>query len=323
MSERRSRWLPPSTDALAAPHYGRMLEEDVHNQVMPYQTSPDTYVLDADGAQSHEVGGALSLDGHGSGVDDFVRDIASCLLTQPEVWLEVWFTGSADLSSKFGVCQVHGVVRKHDGRLVQELPAASDLPDWVTDDGTWGSDVELDGARMIQVRPPTAYPAAILREVMLGLAEIRMPIMPDWALAPIDGSRRDAPFFDAGEANRTERLAVAQITRPIGWSAREWIFGGGTSRTMSEFYRRWRDLHFLHFLASLREQAEDALRKVLTLAGDRCDFVASVVTNDVCTPDEVSEIIRRFENGALPVKAIDDIIMQRPGAAGVGQRQVV
>lgn len=323
MGERRSRWLPGSTDTPAMSFYGHMLEDDVHGQVVPHRTSRDTYVLTADGIQSREVERALSLDGHGSGADDVIRHIASRLLTQNEMWLEVWFTGDADLSSKFGVCQAHGVVRRHDGRLVQTLPAASDLPDWVTDDGKWGSDVELDDTRMIRVLPPAAYPAAVLRGVVRDLAEIRVPVMPNWALAQIDGSRRDAPVFDVAEANRTERLAVAQITRPIGWSAREWIFGGGTSRTMSEYYRRWRDLHFLHFLASLRERAEDALRRVLTLAGDRCGFVASVMVNDVCTPDEVSEIIRRFESGDLPVKVVDDIVLQQAGAAGVGQRQVV
>ena len=323
MSERRSRQFPLRNDRQPPSYYQRMLSDDTYGQAAPYRSGPDAYVLTAEGAQAHTIRRALSLSHHKSDVDDFVRHVASRLLSQPEVWLEVWFANGTGSEKMFGVCEVQGVARKHDGRLVQALPAASDLPDWMTDDGKWGSDAELDGARMIQVCPPTAYPAAMLREVMLGLAEIRMPIMPDWALPPIDGSRRDAPFFDAGEANRTERLAVAQITRPIGWSAREWIFGGGTSRTMSEYYRRWRDLHFLHFLASLRERAEDALRRVLTLAGDRCGFVASVMVNDVCTPDEVSEIIRRFESGGLPVKAVDDIIMQRPGAAGVGQRQVV
>lgn len=323
MNERRSRQFPLRNDRQPPSYYQHMLSDDTYGQAAPYRSGPDAYVLTAEGAQAHTIRRALSLSHHKSDVDDFVRHVASRLLSQPEVWLEVWFANGTGSEKMFGVCEVQGVTRRHDGRLVQALPAASDLPDWVTDDGKWGSDVELDDTRMIRVLPPATYPTAVLRGVVRDLAEIRVPVMPNWALAQIDGSRRDAPVFDVAEANRTERLAVAQITRPIGWSAREWIFDGGTSRTMSEYYRRWRDLHFLHFLASLREQAEDALRKVLALAGDRCGFVASVVTNDICTPDEVSEIIRQFENGDLTVKAVDDIMLQRPGAAGVGQRQVV
>lgn len=323
MDERRSRLLPPRDDGQFSSYYWRMLSEDTYRQAVPYRSGPDAYVLTVEGAQAYDVERALSLSHHESGMDNFVRHIASGLLSQPEVWLEVWFTDSVEPENKFGVCEVQGVKRKPNGGLAQVLPPASELPDWIVIDERWENEIDLDAARMIRIRTPEAYPADTLRGIMQEVSGMRIAHLPDWVTAQMDGQRTSAPRFDVAEASRTERLRVAQITSPIGWTAREWIFGSGDSRTMSEYYRRWRELQFLHFVASLRERAEDALRQTLTLAGDRCGFVASVVSNDVCTPDEVSEITRLFEDGDLPFEVVDDIILQQAGAADIGRRQVV
>ena len=84
-----------------------------------------------------------------------------------------------------------------------------------------------------------------------------------------------------------------------------------------------RELRFLHFLASLRSCAEDALRQVLTLAGDRCGFRASVTAFGVHTPDEVNLLIQRFEAGDLPFSAVNDILYGAAKGLPVEQRIVL
>ena len=122
------------------------------------------------------------------------------------------------------------------------------------------------------------------------------------------GSRSGAPPYDAAEASRTRQLRLAQAALPIGWTARELYLG--EHRAVSEYYHYLRELRFLHFLASLRSCAEDALRQVLTLAGERCGFKASVTALGVHTPDEVEVLIQKFEAGALPFSAVNDIIFE-------------
>lgn len=323
MRDRKSRWFPQRDMAAALSYYRHMLDDDVRHQVVPYPLSGEAYVLTTEGARRHDVDEALRLSPGTSGLEDFVRGIASNLLVRQEMWLEVWFEDGETTPAGFGASAAYGVTRKRDGRLVQTLPPASDVPDYLVGGGEWGSDVELDASRMVQVQLPTSYPAHIVRRVVNDLSRIRPVLMPDWVAAKMRGDRTHIPHFDAAETNRTERLRVAQITQPIGWSAREWVSAGGDSRTMSEYYRRWRNLRFLHFLASLREQAEAALREVLVLAGTQCGFEASVVANNVCTPDEVLEFIQKFESGDLPFATADEIIFQRSDAIQTGSRQVV
>ena len=323
MSDRRSRWFPQGDATVAMSYYRHMLDEDVRDQVVPYSSTRDAYVLTTEGAHRRDVADALRLGPDISGLEGFVREIASNLLVGKEMWLEVWFKDDETTPAGFGVSVAWGVTRKRDGRLVQTLPSASDVPDWLVDDGEWGNAVTLDDSRMVRVQPPTAYPSHIVQRVTDDLAEVRSDLMPDWVAATMRGDRTDTPYFDVAEVGRTERLRVGQITRPIGWSAREWIFAGPSSRTMSEYYRRWRDLWFLHFLASLREQAETALQRILILAGAHCQFEASVTVRNVCTPDEALEFLRRFEAGDMTFATADEIIRQKPEAIQTGSRCVV
>ena len=169
------------------------------------------------------------------------------------------------------------------------------MPDWYPGDDELDSEVELDPGRMINVSLPAAYCSQLLMQLVRDLAEVPSALIPPWHLEQMADRRLDAPFFDHAEASRTERLSIAQAALPIGWPAREALYG--PSRQMSEFYLYWRELRFLHFRSSLRARAEDALRKVLKFAGEKCGFVASVTANGLYTPQESEELLERFQKG--------------------------
>ena len=271
----------------------RFLHEDFNNRVVPYRYGPTGYELSTEGLPSHQVVASLRLDHQARSLDDFLRAIASRLLTHHEVLLEVTID---DEHRPFGVF---------------ELDRA----------GQTGTGIGLTADRMIQVLLPDAYPSQLLTQVVRDLAEIDFNLIPAWAMRKSAGERRKVPHFDITEAGRTKQLRIAQAALPIGWTAQE--FGVDQSRQLSEYYHYWRELRFLHFRSSMLARAEDALLKVLALAGTRCGFTASVTANGIHTPEEVQEFIRKFEAGELSFSDVNDIVFGKGNGAHSEQRRVV
>ena len=320
MTDRRSRWFPSSPAMWIDSVQTRLLYQDFSTRVVPYRHGPDAYVLSTDGATRYEVDRALSL-GDQSRIDGFLRAAAMRLLTTHELWFEVSFENDHEERTPFGVTEVDGVLRAADGGLVQQLPSSGELPEWHRDKGEWGVALELDPDRMIHATLPDAYPSEVLMRVVADLAEIEFDLTPPWVLDQWGESHSQGSPYDAAEAARTRQLRLAQAALPIGWTARELYLG--QHRAVSDYYHYLRELRFVHFLASLRSCAEDALRQVLTLSGDRCGFRASVTAFGVPTPDEVNILIQRFEAGDLPFAAVNDILYGAAKGTSAEQRTVL
>ena len=305
MTDRRSRWFPSSPKMWTDSSQTHFLYQDFDTRVVPYRRDPEAYVLSTEGVPRYEVERALSLR-EAFELDGFLRAVATRLLTTHEVWLEVSFDDASREQTPFAVTEVDGIRRTAEGGLVQQLPSSDELPEWYRDKGEWGTVLELDADRMVHVGLPDAYPSEVLAQVITDLAEIEFDPTPPWVIEQWTGSQSDAPPYDAGEASRTHQLRLAQAALPIGWTAPELYLG--PHRAVSEYYHYLRELRFLHFLASLRSCAEDALRHVLELATERCGFKASVTSFGVWTPDEVEALIQKFEAGDLPFSAMNDIL---------------
>ena len=305
MTDRRSRWFPSSPKMWIDSSQTHFLYEDFDTRVVPYRHDPEAYVLSTEGTPRHEVARALSLK-EAFELDGFLRAVATRLLTTHEVWLEVSFEDERREQTPFAVTEVDGVRRTAEGGLVQQLPSSDELPEWYEDNGKWGTVLELDADRMVHVGLPDAYPSEVLARVVTDLAEIEFSPTPPWVIEQWTGSQGDVPPYDAGEASRTHQLRLAQAALPIGWTAREFYLG--SDRAVSDYYHYLRELRFLHFLASMRACAEDALRHVLELAGERCGFKATVTSFGVWTPNEVDALIQKFEAGDVPFSAMTDIL---------------
>lgn len=305
MTDRRSRRFPSSPKVWIDSPQTQFLYEDFGNRVVPYRHDPAPYVLSTEGAPRHNVAGALSLE-EAFGLDGFLRAVATGLLTTHEVWLEVSFEDESPEQTPFAVAEVDGVRRTAEGDLVQQLPSSDELPEWYRDNGEWGTVLELDADRMVHVGLPDAYPSEVVARVITDLAEIEFNPIPRWVTEQWTGSQGDVPPFDAGAASRTHQLRLAQAALPIGWTGRESYLGA--DRAVSDYYHYLRELRFLHFMASMRACAEDALRHVLELAGERCGFKATVTSFGVWTPNEVDALIQKFEAGDVPFSAMTDIL---------------
>ena len=326
MTGRRSRWFPYQPVMWNWSTETHLLLDDFNNRVVPYQNDRDTYKLSTQGIPSRQVLAALELweDGGRHGADNFVHAVASSLLTDHEAWLEVTFDKDDQNRSPFGVFEAPGVKRTATGSLIQETPKLDErnYRHEAEADGNLQK-VELDGELMVSASLPNDYPSPLLMKVSRELAEVDSTSnsIPTWVMEQISLQRQDAPPFDANEVTRTKRLRIAQAALPIGWTAREVFYGN--NRHLGDYYYYWRELRFLHFCSSMRDCAEEALRQVLTLAGKRCGFNASVTTSGLYTPPEVEGLIRKFEVGEIAFSALNDIIFERAEGPYARQRRVV
>ena len=324
MSSRVSRWFPSEPKMWAWSPETHLLLEDFNSSVVPYRADGRSYQLSTDRADGNRVQEALKLWGHRRGPDGFVSAVASSLLTDHEVWIEVIFDEDDRNLTPFTLLKAPGVRRTLNGKLIQERPKLKEGTHEYRDIADCELEqVELDTQRMASASLPDRYPSQMLAKIVVDLveADASYNLTPPWVMEKMVGQRRNAPSYDPSEANRTNRLRIAQVTLPIGWPAREIYYGN--NRSLGDYYYYWRELRFLHFRSSMRESAEEALRQVLTIAGAMCDFKASVTASGLYTPLEVEDMISKFEAGEIPFSALTDIIFEKSDSAYSRQRPVL
>ena len=300
-----------------------LLHNDFSNSIIPYQSRRNAYWTSGNGIRNDLVETSLELDWWNrveSGSEGFIRIITSLLFSNHEVWIEIVPNSSEESEendSLFRVFIVFGVQQDSSGKLIQKFPANWVRPDSYPEDEAWGQSIELDSSRMVHVLLPEEYSKRILRGILDELAVIVPALAPEWAFQQMTGQRPGAPRFGQNEASRIEKLRKLQVASPIGWVARE-----NYSRQPWEityYYYLLRELRFLHFVASMRECAEIALRQVLDISGKLCGFTASVTANGVYTPDDISGFIEEFQSGNLSFARVHEIIFQEAGDTSTPQ----
>ena len=318
---RRSRLIPPLTDKWVDSANTHMLLQDFDSRTLPRGGEIEPYVLIAHEIDGSVVERSLTQGLRRTGVGKFVRSVATQLLVKQDVWFEITFGDPKNDEAPFGVWEVNGVFRDSSGRILQKIPHRSEIPDWFDVGDEYGSEIELDSEFMVTAAMPDAYRGDNLSRIVQELAKIPLNPMPNWVIDGIANPNVATRAFGPSEVLRVSRLHELHVAAPIGWPVREGLYGPG--RQINEFYLNLRELRFLHFVASMREQAEGALREVLEIAGRRCGFEATVMAHGMYTPDEVSDFIRQLEAGELPFSTLTDIIFRRGEIAESFNRRVV
>ena len=324
MSERRSYPVPPDSTAWEPPTPSCMLErlyQDVDHRLIPNTTQTNPYELSSEPLPWYLVARSLRIDDQLQDVDDFIRSVSMRLLMYHEVWIEIVMYDQTRDEAPFRVYEVNRVKRIKSGQLIQHIPDRSELARWTESGQEWPEYVELDADQMVRVQLPDAYPSELLRRVMTELANIEPLLPPSWVYRQVDGTMPNASIYNVNEAEWNSRLLTLKVSDPIGWTAREGLRGPG--RRLNDYHYTLRELRFLHFIAALRQSAEQALREVLDIAGNLCGFEASVTANYVYSPEDVCELITQFEQGAITLTESLDIIFQRDTDVNPSQRRVV
>ena len=299
-----------------------LLYQDFHNHLIPIRRRvPDAYQLFSEGVSPQQVTDSLSLDKQfRPSIERFLEKVASKLLSDFEVWIEV-ATPTDKSATPFALFDVDGVKRTKSGRLTQELPGIDEVPDWAREQGGWGAPIALDEDRMVHVPLPESYPRKVLSKVFRDLSKVSSPVTQSWVMESLSGQQPGGTQLDIGEAHQTERLRILQAVLPIGWTAREGVLGD--RKQISHYYELWRQLRFLHFRASMRQRAEEALRDVLTLASERFCFSVDVWAHGVYTPEQIRAIIRIFEAGELGFDAAFETIFETERDGNSERRRIV
>ena len=228
MTSRISRWFPSEPKMWVMSPETHLLLEDFNNSIVPYRSGGDAYQLLTDRIESSRVQDALELWGHRDGPDGFVSAVASSLLTDHEVWIEVIFDEDDRNPLPFTLLQAPGVTRTANGKLIQERPKLNEETHEYRDIADSEMEqVELDTQRMVNASLPDRYPSQMLAKMVVELieADAIYDLTPSWAMEKLVGQRPNAASFDPTEANRTNRLRIVQVTLPIGWTAREIYYG--------------------------------------------------------------------------------------------------
>ena len=323
MTGRTSRWFPHEPRMWLESMETNLLLQDFNLYIVPHRDNRDTYELFVNGVSSYKVRESLRSWNRGHGADSFVSAVASTLLTEHEVWLEIVFEPDGSNGRLFIPLIVNGVRQTSTGNLIQEVPLTDvtnlDHPDVTTKEIR---EIELDVERMVRVELPEKYPSQLITGVTNELVETERydPLRAPWIMQSMVAQLIGGTAIDVGQATRTKRLRTVQATRPIGWAARE-MHSGGDSH-LSDYYLYLREFQFLHFRSSMREQAEEALGVVLRMAEAKFGFEASVTTSGLFTPQEVNEITRDYESGKITFSAANDIAFERPDNVYSRERQL-
>jgi hypothetical protein len=260
-----------------------MLIEDVHNNVMPYRGMtkwPVSARIEPSNDEASElIEEALSHRDFRQNfyevVGNFVQECALWMMTYGKAVYEIaYLYDSREKAMGFKLLDVlPNSVKREGKRLLQYIP------DTVVKNSELTSDaVELSPENFITFQFPS-YMRNHYGRIMGALyAQGKITSMPDFVLPNLKGEIPPIPY-DLNKFGRDQRMAVAEATKMIGWSARE----VPDDRFMTEYYHLHRFLLFEKFKLELRGSIIATLNEALNRAGRQLGFEATIVVEGLPT----------------------------------------
>ena len=303
-----------------------MMCEDFRHRIIPYLGNLNAYQLSTCGISSHVVARSLAPIGlapnYFSGTDDFIEEITYALFMSHDLWLEITCDPAEKDTAPFRVFTVEGVNCTEQGDIIQVIPSPSPNTEQSQRGELRNEQIPLPSDRMVQATLPSAYSSEVLNRVFEELADHNDIEALHLGFAKLTGQGEVPQNFDFQEASRIRRLDLFQAASPIGWTARE-ILRNEQNRELNDYYYFLRELQFLHFVASIREQAEHALRDVLAIAAEQCGFSFSVTAQGIFTANEIDSLIEQFKRGGIAFSDLNDIINERVSSMHFPEKRLV
>lgn len=244
--------------------YPHMLIEDVGQRVMPLGTRYTERTFSVELVPASERLEALLADAFEPSGRDGLTD-AAC----------EFFRQTAELCMRYGRA-IYEIVylRDDDGELV-ELEFAFVPPRSITVDGDrylqrvpeelaqqWDTPTEIRGSVTdLMILTPPIEGETIYR-TLLALAEVGRPQLPDFVERQMLGE--EDVGYSATDEILTKDLALAEVSRHIGWDMRAMFSGRDT---FLEYYTTVRRLRFERFLVNFRTTLVEQLNRHLLEIG--------------------------------------------------------
>lgn len=283
----------------ARDYYPSMLIDDVTTGIMPSARSDGTTfkvsITPPDLRVEKLVTASLAKHLNESLIDvmhDFFRECAQVIMTFGLAAYEIAYLFEEENKEATGFRLFLITPRSliNDGKLIQYVPAdvaeKLGIPRYI----------ELPRETTVLFEAPISLRHE-LPKMMESLSFLSREMLPRFALPQLN---RDSNLpFDAGEHTRLQKLAVAQLTKSIGWDVR-----GLLQDEVLEYYQVYRWLMFQKFEAELRNSILSKLNGVLLTAGNALGFSGKLKVEGLPTTDDAESAISHLEAGDQPFDEI-------------------
>lgn len=281
--------------------YPSMLIEDITTWLIPYRMSKDNGLkisIDTTTPQIED----LIIRGMGEGEYDrnlkeatreFFRECAQMMMAYKEAIYEiVYYTNSNDEKVfEFNFALIHPLTLfKRGPRLFQFVP-----PKIAKERGV-SQNILLPSDQILTFKLPQSV-GDKFDDMLKRLSVLGNQLVPEFILQEqFEG--KQIPF-DSTTHIRTEKMALAEAVKIIGWNARG-LFG----EEILEYYWMYRELLFRKFVIELRESILATLNKGLKIAGQTVGFSAQIKIEGLPTIKEVTEAFEQLKRGDLSFEEI-------------------
>jgi hypothetical protein len=241
--------------------YPRMFIEDVTVGLMPIRGRSERRQFDAcllPRGQAAERAIAEALGGRhdwdlGPALCDFVRDCGQIIMAYGRAVYEIVYlsetAGAAPSAFRLESIRSRTVVRKGNG-FVQRVPTS------VAEEQGVPEELPLPSDRLL-IFEPKVYADRKVGQVLESLGVLSASSIPDFVFA----ERMQGPF-DFSVYHRSQKEAMAEATRAIGWNARRLL-----TDDLLEHYWMQRQLMFEEFKIQLRDEILASLSEGLERVG--------------------------------------------------------
>jgi hypothetical protein len=127
------------------------------------------------------------------------------------------------------------------------------------------------------------------------------PLLPPFVMEDLKDGKVDGPF-DTTLYSRTQKMALAEATREVGWTGGA-IFGLGGQHVLENYWWQ-RELKFKRFTSELRERIVFELNDGLKRAGKVSGLRAQIQLSGFPTLAELDAAIGHLQAGDRPLTEI-------------------
>jgi len=284
-------------------HYPHMLLKDIQHRILPVyslkrrERNPHKVELEpANGVFEELIIKGLEQNNYGSNLGDalqnFMERCVYLLTAYGEAYFEIVYFSvpESEIPIGFEIVSIQPMTLKREKtKFVQYLPKD------VAEGRSVEQFVDIDPLKILHFEIPMSLRKE-LRLILELLSLIDIKKNEKYHSSILNGDLK-AAGYDFKSHMDSELIAIANITRNIGWAA-----GFRFQDETVEFYHLYRRIQFEKFILGLRgiilETLNDGLRKI----GQRINHAGSVRLSGFLSHDEVNEMQTLFLSGDISFK---------------------
>lgn len=278
-----------------------MFIEDVRVAIMPYYSHQEESRLQITLVPNNEdfeeeIAQALSREQYSdfaSSVADLFQDCAVTILSYGKCCYEIVYISDPETKSIVGfdlVPLIPSSLQQKSNHFVQYVPTS------IRKERNISQYITLDRESMLIFAPPPTWKYA-LEPMMKSLASVSNRFLPDFALRQM--TEVNSVPYNSKQHIKSEKLALAEVTRTVGWTARNLL-----SDVMLDPYYLIRQLRFEGFLIAFREEILRILNEGISHIGKMMGVSAKIVIEGLPTQLDIENALQHLNAGDQSLKEV-------------------